>query len=94
VRRDTAVVALGALAQEARLEIVNLLAANGGEGLPAGEIAARLGLPPASLSFHFQRLVQAGLVTQRRRSRHIIYAIDVRRMRCLVAFLDGCCNFS
>jgi ArsR family transcriptional regulator, arsenate/arsenite/antimonite-responsive transcriptional repressor len=55
VRRDAAVLALGALAQEVRLELVSLLADSGSDGLPAGVIAARLGIAPASLSFHFQQ---------------------------------------
>jgi ArsR family transcriptional regulator len=89
VRRDAAVLALGALAQEVRLELVSLLAASGSEGLPAGVIAARLGIAPASLSFHFQQLVRAGLVTQRRRSRYIIYSANLRMMDCLLTYLDG-----
>lgn len=89
MRRDAAVLALGALAQEVRLELVSLLAASGSDGLPAGVIAARLGIAPASLSFHFQQLVRAGLVTQRRRSRYVIYAANLRTMDCLLSYLDG-----
>jgi ArsR family transcriptional regulator, arsenate/arsenite/antimonite-responsive transcriptional repressor len=89
VRRDAAVLALGALAQEVRLEMVSLLAASGSDGLPAGVIAARLGIAPASLSFHFQQLVRAGLLTQRRRSRYVIYAANLRMMDCLLSYLDG-----
>jgi DNA-binding transcriptional ArsR family regulator len=89
VQRETAVAALGALAQDIRLELVSLLASRGTEGLPAGVIAARLGVAPASLSFHFQQLVRAGLLTQRRRSRYVIYAANIRRMNCLLAYLNG-----
>ncbi len=81
--------ALGALAQEVRLELVSLLADSGSDGLPAGVIAARLGIAPASLSFHFQQLVRAGLVTQRRRSRYVIYAANLRMMDSLLTYLDG-----
>jgi ArsR family transcriptional regulator, arsenate/arsenite/antimonite-responsive transcriptional repressor len=88
VRRDAAVLALGALAQEVRLELVSLLADSGSDGLPAGVIAARLGIAPASLSFHFQQLVRAGLVTQRRRSRYVIYAANLPMMDCLLTYLD------
>lgn len=87
MRRDAAVVALGALAQELRFELVSLLVTSGAEGLPAGVIAARLGVAPASLSFHFQQLVRAGLVTQQRRSRYVIYTANTRRMHCLLAYL-------
>ena len=89
MRREMVVVALGALAQDIRLELVNLLAASGDEGLPAGVIAERLGVRPASLSFHFHQLVRAGLVTQRRRSRFIIYAANVSMMERLLAYLDS-----
>jgi ArsR family transcriptional regulator, arsenate/arsenite/antimonite-responsive transcriptional repressor len=89
MERGTAILALGALAQEVRLEPVSLLVTNGREGLPAGVIAARLGIAPASLSFHFQQLIRAGLVTQRRRSRNVIYMPNLARMRCLLAYLDG-----
>ncbi|MGC1412955.1 MAG: helix-turn-helix domain-containing protein [Acetobacteraceae bacterium] len=88
MRRDAAVLALAALAQGVRLELVSLLAASGSEGLPAGVIAARLGIAPASLSFHFQQLVRAGLVTQRRRSRYVIYAANIRMMDCLLTYLE------
>src|SRR5439155_17645297 len=87
VGRDAAVVALGALAQEIRLEMVSLLASHGSEGLPAGAIAALLGVAPASLSFHFQQLVRAGLLTQRRRSRNVMYAANFRTMGGLLAYL-------
>jgi ArsR family transcriptional regulator, arsenate/arsenite/antimonite-responsive transcriptional repressor len=92
VQRETAVLALGALAQGIRLELVSLLAASGAEGLSAGVIAARLGVPPASLSFHFQQLVRARLVTQRRRSRFVIYSANTRVIDCLLAFLNGHCR--
>jgi ArsR family transcriptional regulator, arsenate/arsenite/antimonite-responsive transcriptional repressor len=87
VGRDAVVVALGALAQEIRLEMVSLLVAHGPEGLPAGAIAAQLGVAPASLSFHFQQLVRAGLLTQRRRSRNVMYAANFRTMGCLLVYL-------
>ena len=72
---ETVILALRGLAQGIRLEVLALLAANGHEGLSAGEIAAPLDVSPASLSFHFQHLAQAGpVIFRRRRSRQIIYA--------------------
>src|SRR3954453_21601601 len=63
------------------------------EGLPAGTIAERLGTPPSSLTFHLQQLRNAGLVTQRRVSRQIIYAIVPAAMNGLVAYLtENCCG--
>jgi ArsR family transcriptional regulator, arsenate/arsenite/antimonite-responsive transcriptional repressor len=85
--------ALGALAQPTRLAVFRLLVREGPEGLPAGEVAARLGVQPATLSFHLAQLERAGLLVARRRSRQIIYAADFRAMRRLVGFLlDDCCH--
>lgn len=87
-----AVLALGALAQETRLELFRLLVQRGPEGLPAGAIAEKLGVPPSSLSFHLQQLVHAGLITQRRASRQIIYAAAFDSMNALMAYLtENCC---
>ena len=88
-----AIAALGALAQETRLELFRLLVQRGPEGLPAGVIAERLGIPPSSLSFHLQQLTHAGLVTQRRASRQIIYAAEYGAMNDLMAYLtENCCS--
>ncbi|TDH62306.1 ArsR family transcriptional regulator [Dankookia rubra] len=57
-----AVAALGALAQDSRLQVFRLLVEQGPDGLPAGVIAERLGIPPSSLTFHLQQLLHAGLV--------------------------------
>lgn len=88
-----AVSALGALAHEHRLAAYRLLVEAGPDGLPAGAIAERLGMPPSSLTFHLQQLLHAGLVTQRRVSRQIIYAMVPAAMNGLVAFLtENCCG--
>src|SRR5205085_10511436 len=88
-----AITALGALAQETRLDLFRLLVTVGPEGLPAGIIAERLGVLPASLSFHLQQLVRAGLITQRRLSRRIIYSAEYARMNDLLAYLtENCCG--
>ena len=87
-----AVDALGALAHEHRLAIFRMLVEQGPEGLPAGAIAERLGMPPSSLTFHLQHLQRAGLIGQRRVSRQLIYAADFGRMNALVGFLtENCC---
>jgi DNA-binding transcriptional ArsR family regulator len=88
-----AVSALGALAHEHRLAAYRLLVEAGPDGLPAGAIAERLGLPPSSLTFHLQQLLHAGLVSQRRVSRQVIYAMVPATMNGLVAFLtENCCG--
>jgi DNA-binding transcriptional ArsR family regulator len=89
----SAVSALGALAHEHRLAAYRLLVQHGPAGLPAGLIAERLAIPPSSLTFHLQQLLQAGLVTQRRLSRQIIYAADFASMNGLIGYLtENCCG--
>jgi ArsR family transcriptional regulator, arsenate/arsenite/antimonite-responsive transcriptional repressor len=88
-----AIAALGALAQETRLDLFRLLVTCGPEGLPAGVIAERLGVLPSSLSFHLAQLVHAGLITQRRLSRQIIYSAEYGTMNELLAYLtENCCG--
>jgi ArsR family transcriptional regulator len=88
-----AIAALGALAQETRLELFRLLVARGPEGLSAGIIAEKLGVMPSSLSFHLQQLVHAGLITQRRLSRQLIYSAEYGTMTDLMAYLtENCCG--
>lgn len=87
-----ALAGLGSLAQETRLEVFRLLVRRGPDGLSAGAIAEELDVPASSLSFHLQQLMHAGMVTQERRSRQLIYAADYRRMNALVAYLtENCC---
>jgi ArsR family transcriptional regulator, arsenate/arsenite/antimonite-responsive transcriptional repressor len=88
-----AVHALGALAHEHRLAIYRMLVERGPNGLAAGVIAERLGVGPSSLTFHLQHLLRAGLLTQRRMSRQLIYAADFAAMNALVGFLtENCCG--
>jgi ArsR family transcriptional regulator, arsenate/arsenite/antimonite-responsive transcriptional repressor len=88
-----AVAALGALAQRSRLEVFRLLVRRGPAGLAAGEISARVGVPPTTLSFHLAQLSRAGLVTSRREGRSILYAADYGGMQGLMGFLtENCCQ--
>lgn len=88
-----AVAALGALAHETRLQLFRLLVQRGPDGLSAGIIAERLGIPPSSLTFHLQQLTHAGLITQRRLSRQLIYAADFAAMNAVVTYLtENCCG--
>lgn len=87
-----ALAALGALAQESRLEVFRLLVGRGRAGLPAGEISEQVGVPPTTLSFHLGQLSHAGLVVSRREGRSIIYAADYEGMQGLMGFLmENCC---
>jgi DNA-binding transcriptional ArsR family regulator len=91
--QNKAVAALGALAQDTRLGLFRLLVTAGPAGLSAGTIADRLGVAPSSLSFHLQQLLHAGLVTQRRLSRQLIYAAEYGAMNELLAYLtENCCG--
>jgi ArsR family transcriptional regulator, arsenate/arsenite/antimonite-responsive transcriptional repressor len=88
-----AIAALGALAQETRLALFRLLVTRGPAGLPAGAIAERLGVQPSLLSFHLAQLVHAGLITQRRLSRQLIYSAEYSAMNALLAYLtENCCG--
>jgi ArsR family transcriptional regulator len=85
--------ALGALAHEYRLAIYRLLVEQGPTGLPAGVIGERVGLVPSSLTFHLKSLQHAGLITQLRASRQLIYSADFGVMNELVGYLtDKCCT--
>jgi ArsR family transcriptional regulator, arsenate/arsenite/antimonite-responsive transcriptional repressor len=88
-----AVTALAALAQDNRLDVFRLLVEAGPEGLPAGEVASALALAPNTLTFHFDRLRAAGLVTVRREGRSMIYAARFETMNALIAYLtENCCQ--
>ena len=90
---STAAFAFAALGQETRLELLRVLLGAGPNGLAAGDIAARLGVPPSTLSFHLRALDQAGLIAATRQGRSLIYAAQVDRVRALLTFLaDACCD--
>jgi DNA-binding transcriptional ArsR family regulator len=89
----TIIRALGALAQEHRLATFRLLVQAGTDGMAAGVIAERLGIPASSMSFHLAQLANAGLITSVRRSRSIIYAADYAAMNQLMGYLtENCCG--
>lgn len=92
MQSDAIVRSLGALAQEHRLAAFRLLVQAGPDGLAAGALAEALGIPASSLSFHLAQLSNAGLVSQRRVSRSIIYAADYAAMNGLLSYLtENCC---
>ena len=95
MKKRAALAALAALAQENRLDVFRLLVEAGPEGLPAGSVATRLDLAPNTLTFHFDRLREAGLVGVRREGRSMIYAARFEAMNALVAYLTkNCCRAS
>jgi DNA-binding transcriptional ArsR family regulator len=93
MKKREALAALAALAQENRLDVFRLLVEAGPDGLPAGSVAEALGLAPNNLTFHFDRLREAGLVTVRRDGRSMIYAARFDRMNGLLGYLtENCCR--
>ena len=89
----TAVLALGALAQETRLTIFRLLVEAGPEGLAAGRIGETLKVPGATLSFHLKELARTGLVSSKQEKQFIYYAVDFERMAGLMTYLtQNCCQ--
>jgi len=93
MEQTDAVAALSALAQDNRLDVYRLLVQAGPDGLSAGAIAEKLDLAPNTLTFHFDRLRAAGLVTVRRDGRSMIYAARFESMNALIAYLtDNCCG--
>jgi ArsR family transcriptional regulator, arsenate/arsenite/antimonite-responsive transcriptional repressor len=93
MENSDAIAALAALAQDSRLDVFRLLVQAGPEGLSAGRVAAKLKLAPNTLTFHFDRLRSAGLVSVRRDGRSMIYAARFESMNALLAFLtENCCG--
>jgi DNA-binding transcriptional ArsR family regulator len=93
LKKPEALAALAALAQANRLDVFRLLVEAGPDGLPAGGVADTLGLAPNALTFHFDRLREAGLVTVRRAGRSMIYAARFATMNALLAYLtENCCR--
>jgi DNA-binding transcriptional ArsR family regulator len=89
----TAVAALAALAQESRLQVYRLLVQAGPEGIAASDLAARVGIPANTLSFHLKTLSHADLVVSRQDGRFIYYSANYERMNALLGFLtQNCCG--
>lgn len=91
----TAVAALSALAHEGRLTVFRMLVQAGREGIPAGEIARQVGVPPNTLSSNLTVLIHAGLIENRREGRSVIYSAKYENMTALLEYLmDDCCGGS
>jgi ArsR family transcriptional regulator len=93
MEKSGAIAALAALAQDNRLDVFRLLVQAGPEGMAAGAVAEALGLAPNTLTFHFDRLRTAGLLSVRREGRSMIYAAQFDTMNALLGFLtENCCG--
>jgi ArsR family transcriptional regulator, arsenate/arsenite/antimonite-responsive transcriptional repressor len=89
---SNAVEALSALAQESRLSIFRMLVQAGDEGIAAGVMGEKLGIPPATLSFHLKELARAKLIKSRSEGRYVIYSANYAEMDKLIDYLtENCC---
>jgi len=85
--------ALAALSQASRLRVFRVLVVAGQAGATPTAIARRLKVAPATLSFHLKELAHAGLVSQQRSGRNLIYRADYRSMNALLAYMtENCCQ--
>ena len=95
MHKKSALSALAAMGQDTRLEVFRLLVKVGEQGVPAGEIASRLGTVQNTMSAHLKVLDQAGLVRSERNGRIVRYVADMTGFRDLLAYLmEDCCNGS
>src|SRR5215467_8602731 len=93
MKKPDAVAALAALAQDSRLDVFRLLVQAGPEGMPAGQVSDALDVSPNTLTFHFDRLREAGLISVRREGRSMIYSACFETMNGLLAYLtENCCQ--
>ena len=95
MKQTDIVKALGALAQESRLEVFRQLVKRGPEGYTPGDLSEKLGVPAPTLSFHLKELQHSDLVEARRDGRFIYYSANFTTMHELVHFLtENCCSLS
>ena len=93
MEEQDAVKALAALAQHSRLQVFRALVVAGDAGLTPGAIGEALAVPAATLSFHLRELMHAGLVTQERSGRNLIYRAAYAHMNALLGYLTAhCCQ--
>lgn len=92
MRTKQALKALSALAQESRLAIFKLLVKYGKDGISAGDLSEKLGIPAATLSFHLSQLSNAEMVVSRKQGRTVIYSANFDSMRDLLGYLYDRCS--
>ena len=93
MEEETVVRSLAALAQASRLRVFRALVVAGREGLTPGALSEALDLPATSLSFHLKELTNAGLASQERQGRHLVYRASIDQMNALLGYLtENCCQ--
>ena len=89
----TVIRALAALAQEVRLRTFRALVVAGADGLTPGDLTSQLEVPATALSFHLKELTQAGLISQERQGRNLVYRASFASMNELLGYLtENCCQ--
>ncbi len=91
MEEKAAVASLAALAQPVRLRVFRALVGAGPEGMTPGALGAMLDVASSSLSFHLKELTHAGLVTQERDGRNLVYRASLQRMADLMDYLAAHC---
>jgi len=91
MEEGVAVSSLAALAQGMRLRVFRALVGAGPQGMTPGALAALLDVPASTLSFHLKELMHAGLVSQQRDGRNLIYRPSLEQMNSLLAYLTAHC---
>lgn len=93
MEEELVVKSLAALAQASRLRVFRALVVAGKEGLTPGALSEALNLPATSLSFHLKELTHAGLTSQERQGRHLVYRASFDQMNALLGYLtENCCQ--
>lgn len=93
MEEEIVVKSLAALAQASRLRVFRALVVAGQEGLTPGALSEALDLPATSLSFHLKELTNAGLASQERQGRHLVYRASFGQMNALLGYLtENCCQ--
>lgn len=93
MKESIVVKALAALAQPNRLQVFRSLVVLGSKGATPGHLGESLDIPNTTLSFHLKELMNAGLISQERSGRNLIYRVDIDQMNGLLAYLtENCCQ--
>lgn len=93
MKEQSAIHALAALAQSARLRVFRALVGAAPEGMTPGALCVMLDIPASTLSFHLKELIRAELVEVEREGRNLNYRPSIAQMNALIAYLtDHCCQ--
>ncbi|WP_310460865.1 helix-turn-helix domain-containing protein [Sphaerotilus sp.] len=93
MQESAAIAALAALAQTMRLRVFRALIGAGPDGMTPSALGVLLDVPASTLSFHLKELMHAGLVTQERDGRNLIYRAAMAQMNALLDYLTAhCCE--